>query len=547
MSKQVSPDGKDIWGTSNYKINFTTKSTKFDDKIEGTAVLYEGRWEKQISSIKGINQFVTAMKEMWEESLEREPIQNPRLARWVEEYMIDLGITVSYNLVLKALKGEIIDSEILKIGETRNKFINDLLATGNTINLSDYPLQTEIPENFSETGIQISLPEDVHVESWLSEFLSIMLEKKKSNQETEVHSIVKFIDKDGRRKSFRRVLKLETSLQDGKSIVKSGLLNQYRGIITDVEIEDKVPISLLVSEIDIADKSAIKVSDEIQNAERVIKWAIQKIDTDSNCMLNYNIERKILRSLICYSQNGLNLINTLVSINEVGDKFSAESSFKNTSNLTIDVMKIFDQIPREWKLITTQPELPNKSQKVESERGTDVFWDYEMVAPNSQFTIRCELQPRSYLTRERNEIFNKNGQLVFQVGKLVRQLESQFGYGVILTFKPSELVTKRVILEDHLDSSTKVTIVKSNSGKLTETQNNTGNKIVKWEIEPSDAKDTIHSFLRYKSEKKPRQNSLKVIFGTKEAQGEGKSRISRKEESIVLPNTYHEEVDTAYS
>ena len=80
--------GKLIWGTPVFRIHCELESKRFGKEFKGSLTLLERRHEVSTNKFSSLEQFIVVLRNLWSSSLRVSTIQDTRLARWIEEYLL---------------------------------------------------------------------------------------------------------------------------------------------------------------------------------------------------------------------------------------------------------------------------------------------------------------------------------------------------------------------------------------------------------------------------------------------------------------------------
>ena len=543
MSFGRSTPGKDIWGTTTYKIHLVPTSSKFDESFSGTLTLYERRWEKSKAEFHGLTQFVTTLKEFWGESLQRGNIQETRLARWIEEYLNQINIAVDYESALQAVKGESVGVTIDSISDRVNKeLLTDFLRNDEEVESSEAENYVKALDDVIPSVYRIQLDDKINMVSNANEFLSAFLEKHKPDRATQILSSASFMDETGKIRTIEKKVQIEDSPTTGNSKMSGGLVNSFSFPISNVEIEDKIPFEFTIEDIELSDNSIEKIGEELNKEGIFVKWKIPRLEPNMAVNIDYYLGNRITRTIVSHTEESVTLINTYEPIVKQQNGLYADGLFVNETSDLIENMKIVDQIPKELDLISSTPILDGKNHLEESENVNEVHWLHEKVLPNTEIQVHYDLKERPYLLRDIYEISTVEGQPVAQISKVVKQLKLQFGFGVILALRTLRETDETIIIQDHLPEDIEVSSVLTENGSIVIGVKE-NNKVVEWTITPNAKGRIYQAFLRYKPKEKFENTKLVVKIGEKESRPTGEFSSSRSEQSVVLPYQYNKFVD----
>ncbi len=544
MSFGHSTPGKDIWGTTTYKIHLIPVTNKFDEMFEGTLILYERRWEKKKGEFLGLSQFVTLLKDFWGDSLRHGNIQETRLARWIEEYLNQINIEVTYEAALQAVKGEAISVSVLDgIGERANKeIITDFLRDDKKVDPSEASKLTNISDGIVPKVVEVALSDKFNLDENADEFLSALIEKHKPDRATQIKSTTSFRDENGKIRTLEKKVQIESSPTTGNSKMGGGMTNTFGFAIQDVEIEDRIPFEFTVEDVTLSDDSIEKVGETLNEEGLFIKWKIPRIEPKQEVNIDYYLGNRITRTIVAHDEKKVSLINTYEPIVKQQDGLYADALFVNNSGSFLKTIKIVDQIPKELDLVSSTPIIDGSNVMLEAENVNEVHWRYESVPVNAEIQVHYDLKEKPFIRRDIYEITNIEGEPLLQATKVVKQLKHQFGFGVILAIRPLRVIEEDIVVRDTIPNDVEISSIMNEEGNVVIGMKG-DTKVVEWNVTPGEKGKIIHAFLRYKPSNRFENTKLTVAIGDKESHPTGEISSTRTEQEVVLPYQYGKFVD----
>jgi hypothetical protein len=540
MSYGSKTPGKDVWGTPNYKILLVSQNTEFDDEFSGKLTLYERRWEKLTKDFTGLEEFIAALKDLWKESLRHGNIQDARLARWIEEYLIELKIKVSYEDTLAIVKGESKEAKIQTI-EQQNLF-SKLLSNERKVEITSDTKLLGKTDEFIPKVHSISL-EDLDLGESTDEFLNTLIEKHKPTKEKEIKSGVTFIDENGKERTIDREIKVEDSATTGNSKVKSGLRNDFGFEIKDIEIEDKIPYSFTIEDISITGSNATKTGETMEQDGLKVTWNIPSLSIGEEVKMEYYLGNRLMRTVVSHAKEEVFIVNTYEPIIKSENRLYVDAQFNNNSGNELIKVKIIDQIPQELDLLTTDPTLSGKNRKQLGKDAIEVHWEYDSILPDTEYGVHYDLKERPYIIRDIYELITPEGNPLVQIAKVIKPLKLQSGFGVIFSINPLVDINDKIEITDELQGVIDIQPITNNIGTISVSSKDS-QSIVTWIIENAQKGVIEDAYLRYKPKDKLENTVLKTNIGGKSVQKEVEYQSKREEETMVLPMKFYKEVDT---
>ncbi len=260
----------------------------------------------------------------------------------------------NYKELLKQLEKKLEDNEtadlrekqdLIKKAEEIKKLITldeDILPLIKEFNVKDLlgDLSEEIEEKLEQVGT--------------------LLDEHRVDVKKEITSSTTFSTTTGEiieNKQEREVQKMDGN-EEVKYAVNSNLKNRTDDIIENAIITDLIPYNYQVSEIiyngelvkDLPEKNLKKEGLELQ-------WNVGKINPKEGIEINYNLRRRVSRTIIFILKGQLKIIKTHSNLNKgkYEGLYEAKLPFKNLFGLAIDGVVIEDIIPLYYVHFVEQP------------------------------------------------------------------------------------------------------------------------------------------------------------------------------------------------
>ncbi|MHA1353136.1 MAG: hypothetical protein ACTSPP_10165 [Candidatus Heimdallarchaeaceae archaeon] len=97
--------GKLLWGSTRYFINIEPNTNLFSTALGGTVSFHDKSGLINERVCKNLHEVVKTVFEFWATILAP---HETRVARWIEEFLQELGINADYKLILRLLKTDTI-------------------------------------------------------------------------------------------------------------------------------------------------------------------------------------------------------------------------------------------------------------------------------------------------------------------------------------------------------------------------------------------------------------------------------------------------------
>lgn len=532
--------GKEIWGTTTFRIDINTSKRTFDGEFAGEVILYERRWEHSRVMFATDKEFIDALKELWKTSVKRGSIQDARLARWVEEYFNEKNIQATYENILKSIKGEAVNTEVEQV---THDLIHTALSSEKKLEKEETIALAAASDDIIPTGIIIQIEGEYDADTITDSLLPTLLEKHKPAREKQISSSSSFFDENGKRREIETKLNISENVTAGNSKVQSGLANTFGFAIRDVEIEDIIPYSYIVDDVGVIGGNAEKIGEEITDAGLKVSWKIPTLKPDEEVEIDYYLGSRLMRTIVMQSKATVNVINTYEPIQKADNRLFATPLFVNNKNEVLLKVKVMDQIPREMKIRGSSPNLNEALDQLSSPDSTEIYWEYTDIPPKEKHQIHYDLEMQPYLLRDVYDIFGEDQTTpIAKISKITKPLAMQSGFGIIFGIEILQDIHDPIVIRDILSKSVEVQTVESENGTLAIAET-TDEKIVSWAIETYEPREIYHAFLRYKPSETLNPSLLKVKLSNKEAKLNSAYKTLRKADAVVLPYSYHAKVD----
>ena len=272
----------------------------------------------------------------------------------------------NYKELLKQLEKKLEDNETANLREKQN-LIKDAEEIKQLIALDENILP--LIEEFNVKDLLGDLSEEIEEKL---EQVGSLLEEHRVEVKKEITSSTTFSTTTGEiieNKQEREIQKIDGN-EEVEYVVNSNLKNRTEDIIENAIITDLIPYNYEISEItyngeivnDLPGKSLKKEGLELQ-------WNVGEISPKEGIMINYNLRRRVSRTIIFILKGQLKIIKTHSNLNkgQYEGLYEAKLPFKNLFGLAIDGVVIEDIIPLYYVHFVEQPidRLPTITAKLE--------------------------------------------------------------------------------------------------------------------------------------------------------------------------------------
>ena len=160
--------------------------------------------------------------------------------------------------------------------------------------------------------------------------------------------------------------------------VRSGLTNRLEDTIEEAIITDLIPYNFEITEVRFNGEPVKELTNKSLNKEGIeLKWEIQNLAPKEKVQINYNLRRRISRTIIFVINDKLKIIKTHSNLNklELDGLYEARLPFSNSYGSVLDGVIVEDIIPLYYLHFIKEPThlLPDKTTGLEI--GEIFKWD----------------------------------------------------------------------------------------------------------------------------------------------------------------------------
>jgi hypothetical protein len=525
--------GKLIWGTPVFRIHCELESKRFGKEFKGTLTLLERRHEVSTNKFSSLEQFIVVLRNLWSSSLRVSTIQDTRLARWIEEYLPELGLHVPFNDILDATKGEYVETPPIEVED-------EVILTAEQI-------RDIVPEASDPTitGVTRTLKGAISDQEALERILDNFIIEYKANRTQSAQSKFKY-ELLGKAKTDDLVFSFDFSQIKNEISLTTTYKNSNSQPITNVEITECIPADYGVISKKTVSGNPTKANEEEKHEGLELVWKVDQLGVNEEIKFEYKLNQKMLRTIIVRDDNDLNILQLQDDIHFEGNDIWVDSSytFQDKTPIIEDV-KVLDQIPRNLKVVKGQPDItPPRAKKVETPYGTEIIWSFKDVTALTQMKIEYELSQAPKMYRDIITVIDKNDNPVADVVKIIKSLKNSEGWGVIYGVKSINSDKLDLYIEDQFPTLFTVESVHSDDGVVEKHEN--GNFVrIRWTLDnPSDGEE-IMTYFKLVGNTDTHLDLTHFNVGSKSANlNSDKSSETRMErEEIIMPDTYYYQVD----
>ncbi|MHA2402877.1 MAG: hypothetical protein ACXADH_07800, partial [Candidatus Kariarchaeaceae archaeon] len=417
--------GKLVWGSSVFRILLDTENKRLSANFTGRLVLFDRRHEKSKLEFKSLNHFLTGLKSMWQNSLRVSTVQDTRIARWIEEYLGELGIQASYQTIIGALRGQFEELKPIEV------------SVEEEIPNAEIPTYISDTETIQSRGVRRKIKGDLDDKEQVETLLDNYLLENKQIRKTAVNTVGSYKLPDGSETKYGDSKQIIASPLSTSLTFESGYTNKVGNMITDINFSDVIPYDYEITDIKITGSSITEKSREKTEKGLKVEWIIPRLDSGQSVLIEYILEKRMLRTILIRDDYDITLLHTYQNINKQDDDIWIEGKYLfQEKTPVVENVKILDQIPSDLKLNSSRPEaiepLGKMSQGI---KETEITWSHSEVPSQTQFVVEYELIENARIFRDLINLVDDSDETVAEIVKIVKPLTKTQGYGVIFAIK----------------------------------------------------------------------------------------------------------------
>ncbi len=535
MSFGEKTPGKLIWGTSNYRIQLHLDELIFSNESSGKLSLYERRWIKGEEEFTSLEELVSGLRAMWEASLRQGVIQDARLARWLEEYLAELGVKVNYLNVLAAIKGD----SAGKFKHVTPQEILNTLGTEKKLEKEEIEQILPVSPEITSTGVKMDV-ESEKVSPVKDEVFATLTEKHRTERPETIKSMIKFVGNDGSDKQINQEGTLAYKLSSDKIKYISKFINNTGEPMKELVLEDSLPFDLAL--VQTSSTSNATKNDQRKDKEALnVSWRIEELKPGESVEITYHLQLRLRRMIIAKLKDTIIVLQTFDNIITQDGEPSVLTEFTNNFDSDLEDLTIVDQLPKNYSIESSNPELkPPLGLLNTTEEFQEVTWTFTDLKPGGKLEIKYFLREKNFVEREISQV-KLDEDVSIDIVKLVKKLKYQSGIGIIIGVRTSHAIEDQIRLKLKFPMSVSVQLIDQTNGDLV-LEDGENCKIVGWELDVNSRRDNF-AFIRVKSETSLEESGISCEVHGKTYDKHTLIQTQVKEEGLVLPVEYQKSVD----
>ncbi len=520
--------GFTVWGTSSYRIEIISDSTRLTSDFSGTLILWERRHLSSKKKFDNLESFIALLQETWQSVLPNARLQDARVARWLEEYLSELNIQTTYQQTFDAVRGIVEEVQTLEISEEK-KLEQDLIEK-----------LVEKKEDFIITGITKSIKGDLTDIKGIEKVLTKFLSEHKPVRVKNVLSTISFKDSNSQTRGMKENKGITDPILDENVSLWTGFNNTFSEAVKELQIVDVIPYSYKL--ISSSCKSEHSRSEQLTETGLEITWNFNEVNPGEKILIQYELDYRMVRTILIQDDNDLTLLHTYEDIKKDGSDrwIDARYDFKEKTDI-LEHVKILDQLPPNYQLLSTQPEPVEPLGKVTHyTSGVEIEWSHSNVPVNTQFMVTYDLTENQRMYRDKFIVQDKNENIVAEIIKVIKPLKNDTGYGVIMAIEAKAEISE-ILLVDRVSADFKIEAVHADSGNIIQEPGEIM-KRMKWHLNDINPGNVQYAYFKYIGENKHELSNFSVIFPNKQSVILNQEIIN-KNEKVVFPFIYQNQID----
>ena len=538
MSFGQKPIGKAIWGTTTYRVLLETPSKTFSEEMSGVLTLFERRWVTQKAEFDSRKELIEVLRGMWENSLRQGIIQDARFARWLEEYLNELGIKVDYDEVLSVVKGETVSKD--KGGLTHEELVQ-VLGEEKVLEEEELEDLTEAIPGIISSAVQIGFNREIQI-SESGELTNTLIEKYKPTPVINTETELTFVDVTGTERKIVQPEEITAKSGLGGMYLTPSFVNSFGSTIEKMEWEILIPNQFSIDTVDV-EGGLTKIGETLTEEGLVSKWSAHDLKPGHRVSVSFKLLPRIVRTIIIQSKTEARIIRTFEPLVRKGKQFIANTEITNSGQAMIMSIVILDQIPRSLNLVSSSPEIhPPLAYSTTTEDTVELNWTFHEVPSGSKIEIDYIFEERPYILRDIYVVQTPEKVPYLEIVKIEKKLENFEGSGVIIGARALREIGSTIVIEGKVEKNVTVVIIDNSEGDIS-VEEEKGKLGFKWVIRGLQKDKEEMALLRLIAEEEIESVPLTITINGQEPINRHVGNVTRKDETLVLPRPYYKEVD----
>ena len=280
-----------------------------------------------------------------------------------------------YLSILEKIKVEIGENE-KKVREEQEELMSKAKEIESIVEIEEDTLP--MIEEFSVNELIGDLSQDI---GEALEQVGALLDDHRVEVKKEIKNTAMLVSASG------EVLELDKSLEiqqpeepkeDIKYNVQSGFENPFDDVIEEAILTDLIPYNFEITNIELNGKTVEELPDKTLTKEGMeLKWQLQNIPPKEKIEINYDLRRRVSRTIIFIVEGELKIIKTHANLSamELQGLYDAKLPFTNSFGKVLNGVVVEDIIPLYYLHFVKEPTNVLPAETSSSKQGELVKWN----------------------------------------------------------------------------------------------------------------------------------------------------------------------------
>ncbi len=308
----------------------------------------------------------------------------------IAELIKKQDIVLDYTQILEEIKNDLEEERKIK-KEKQEALIEKAKELEEVIQTEEDVLP--LIEEFSVEDILSELPDEVN--DMLNQ-IGTLLDEHRVEVKNEIRNIALLTSASGEVIELDQNLEVKKNEMDEKVVkfnVQSGIVNPFDEVIEEAVLTDLIPYNFEITDIQLNGEPIKELPDKSLSENGIeLNWQFKNIPPKENIEINYDLRRRVSRTIIFILNGKLKIIKTHSKLNmlDLEGLYEARLPFTNSYGGQIEGVIVEDIIPLYYLYFIKEPMhfLPAKT--TTSEHGELVKWNVgtmEIETLNYQYRL----------------------------------------------------------------------------------------------------------------------------------------------------------------
>ncbi|MEE9410055.1 MAG: hypothetical protein V3V41_03945 [Candidatus Heimdallarchaeota archaeon] len=494
---------KAIWGSTRYFIEIEPNTNLFNTSMSGLVSFYDTRDLINEKDCENLHDLVRTVFDFWSTIL---PPHETRVARWIEEYLFNMGINSEYSLILRLIRAE----------EMIEQQLEDIIIESvkiSTIHLEDL---FEIEKEVGIIGKLIKLkhiPDDDYV---MNELVQTLIDQNQIDVPNEIQSVHQYVLQNGEKQNVEMSKDISIGDSIGNYCISFALVNRHDDPITNIEIFDQIPYSFNIimteTNIDNIEKEQIKGEGALH-----LRWKVPDLAPKDRVEIKYFLKRRISRIILEVDEKEITVLNSFESVNPTDLEYRATTKYVNSRKTPLKAVFIADTIPPEFNILKTTPEAIAPQGIIERAKmkGVTARWSHKNINAEEAIEKSYRLDFFRYLFRGKKLIQDNEGNDIVKCLKIIQPTTREIGYKILYVIKSLSQVDEIISITDKIPASHVIAGQNPSDAQIMEETIGDENKTISWISNPPRRNEEISVLLQVSGDTQPIFELFEVNVGDK--------------------------------